>query len=87
MGKDACDNMLECNHLPDACTNELHEEGLMQRQRKGDDRSYFQRVLERDRNLIIACVVLVVAMNFETGRYLLFPFKIYSTWVHEMCRK
>jgi Peptidase M50B-like len=85
--------MTECHALPDACTNELHEERVIQRQggTKGDrdtvadGRSHIQRVVERDRNLIIACVVLVVLMNFETGRYILYPFKIFSTWVHELC--
>lgn len=82
---DDCHRMTECHALPDACTNEIHEEAVINRQAKDDNRSYIQRVVERDRNLIIACVILIVCMNFETGRYLLYPFKIFSTWVHEMC--
>jgi hypothetical protein len=84
--------MTECHALPDACTNEVHEERVISRQggakgdRDGDDgRNLVQRVITRDRNLIIACVVLIVLMNFDTGRYLLYPFKIFSTWVHELC--
>ena len=81
----ACDRVLDCDHLPDACTNDIREEKLMQRQLKHDGRSRLRRMLERDRNLIIACIVLVIAMNFEEGRYLLYPFRLFSTWVHEMC--
>jgi Peptidase M50B-like len=73
----------EC--LPDACGNEIREERLMKRQCRDDDRNVFRRALERDRNLIIACVVLIVLMNISTGRYVLYPFMIFSTWVHEMC--
>jgi hypothetical protein len=78
---------LECNPLPDACTNDLREERLIHRQRKHkfDDRNWLQRLLERERNLIIACIILVIAMNWTEGRYLLYPFMIFSTWVHEMC--
>ena len=73
----------EC--LPDACGNEEHGQKLVERQRRDDHRNMFQRAIDRDRNLIIACVILVVLMNISTGRYLLYPFMIFSTWVHEMC--
>jgi Peptidase M50B-like len=73
----------EC--LPDACGNEEHSQKLVERQRRDDHRNMFQRAIDRDRNLIIACVVLVLLMNISTGRYVLYPFMIFSTWVHEMC--
>mmetsp|Transcript_55291 Transcript_55291/g.134299 ORF Transcript_55291/g.134299 Transcript_55291/m.134299 type:complete len:512 (+) Transcript_55291:280-1815(+) len=117
-----CDasSLMECG-LPDACTNELHEENLIKRQQRkpkkgssngltgstdgGGDDQYYQmndptinnngndidnrhpvrRFVERERNLLIACLVLVFALNVSTGRYLLYPFMIISTWVHEMC--
>jgi hypothetical protein len=76
----------EADHcLPDACGNEVHEQKLIERQRRDDNRNIFQRAIERDRNLIIACTVLIVLMNISTGRYVLYPFMIFSTWVHEMC--
>ena len=80
-----CQRMMECNPLPDACTNELHEDAVLNRQQQNDDRPYIQRVIARDRNLIIACIALAILMNFTEGRYVLYPFKIFSTWVHEMC--
>ena len=71
--------------LPDACGNYEHGQYLMERQRKDDGRNFFQRLLSRDRYLIVACVILIALMNVPTGRYVLYPFKIFSTWVHEMC--
>jgi Peptidase M50B-like len=71
--------------LPDACGNDVREEKLIERQQRGDGRSLFERAIDRDRNLIIACAILIVLMNISTGRYVLYPFKIFSTWVHEMC--
>ena len=115
-----CDasSLMECG-LPDACTNELHEENLLKRQQRkpkknkqndnilagtangGDDQYYrmndpaitdnidnrhpVRRFVERERNLLIACLVLVFALNVSTGRYVLYPFMIISTWVHELC--
>lgn len=73
----------EC--LPDACGNDEREAKLIKRQRRDDGRNFVERAIDRDRNLIIACVVLVLLMNISTGRYVLYPFMIFSTWVHEMC--
>ncbi|KAL3923755.1 MAG: hypothetical protein SGILL_001467 [Bacillariaceae sp.] len=80
---------LDCTALPDACTNEVREEKLIQRQQKkmgeNDTRNWLHRFVERERNLLIACVVLVVCLNLKYARYILYPFMIFSTWVHEMC--
>eukprot|EP00934_Nitzschia_sp_Nitz4_P001083 Nitzschia sp. Nitz4//scaffold37_size175936//158670//159656//NITZ4_002067-RA/size175936-processed-gene-0.234-mRNA-1//-1//CDS//3329549851//1083//frame0 len=75
----------DCAALPDACTNEIREERLIQRQDVDDDRTWIRRLCERDRNLVIACIILVICLNWTTGWYLLYPFRIFSTWVHEMC--
>lgn len=75
----AYEKAMDCTHesLPDACGNDIREEKLLERQSQG--------IVYRERNLLIACAVLIVAMNISTGRYLLYPFMIFSTWVHEMC--
>lgn len=79
---------LDCQQLPDACTNEVREERLIERQQRrkdeNDNRIWIHRFIERERNLIIACIVLVVCLNTTEGRYILYPFMIFSTWVHEM---
>jgi Peptidase M50B-like len=84
-----CEQALDLKRLPDACTNDIREEKLMERQKKQknefDNRNWLHRLVERERNLLIACVILVVCMNISTGRYVLYPFMIFSTWVHEMC--
>jgi hypothetical protein len=83
-----CEQAMDCQALPDACTNEVREERLIERQQRkkdeNDNRLWVHRFVERERNLLIACVVLVVLLNFTEGRYILYPFKIFSTWVHEM---
>ena len=79
---------MDCYHLPDACTNDIREEDLIQRQQRakdGDRRHCCQRFWDRDRNLIIASIILIIALNIYEGRILLYPFRIMSTWVHEMC--
>jgi hypothetical protein len=84
-----CEQALDYNRLPDACTNDVREEKLMERQKKKknelDNRNWLHRFVERERNLLIACVVMVICMNISTGRYILYPFMILSTWVHETC--
>jgi Peptidase M50B-like len=70
--------------LPDACGNDLREESLIAAQQKDDGRSRIERVFQRDKILLGACIVMVILMNIQTGRYLLYPFKLFATWVHEM---
>ena len=74
---------MECEP-PDACDNDTREMRLLSRQEKAD-KSSWERFLARDRHLIIACVALAVLMNLPDGRYVLYPFMIFSTWIHEMC--
>ena len=44
-----------------------------------------QRTLAREGRLILAAVVLVALMNLPYGRFVLYPFTLFSTWIHEMC--
>ena len=78
-----CESPLD--QLPDACSNDTRQERLISSQQKDSSKSKIQRFFERERTLIFACVVIGFAMNFTEGQYLLYPFKLFSTWVHEMC--
>jgi hypothetical protein len=71
--------------MPDACGNELRQDKLMRQQDRHDDRPWWQRAFERDKKLLGACLILVILLNINTGRYVLYPFRIFSTWIHEMC--
>lgn len=71
--------------LPDACGNDVREERLLQRQTRQQQQSWITFFVKRERYLLVAGLVLVLSMNTSTGRYVLYPFKIFSTWVHEMC--
>jgi len=74
---------MECEP-PDACTNDTRELRLLSRQ-DGTGKGAWQRFMDRERHLIIACAVIVLLMNFIEGRWILYPFMIFSTWIHEMC--
>lgn len=50
-----------------------------------DGQSRWERLWERDRNLIIVIVFLMLVINMPYVRYILYPFMIFSTWTHEMC--
>jgi hypothetical protein len=80
-----CESAID--QLPDACANDDREQTLIQNQQKhgSDGRSRIKRFFDRERKLIFACVVVGIALNFTEGRYILYPFMIFSTWVHEMC--
>ena len=78
---------IDCAHdvLPDACGNEIREERLLKRQNRKQGQPWLVFFLSRERFLIVAAFILVVLMNSATGRLVLYPFKIFSTWIHEMC--
>lgn len=41
--------------------------------------------MRRDKPLIIAIIAMVVCLNTRYLTYVLYPFMIFSTWVHESC--
>ena len=41
--------------------------------------------LAREKRLLLAAAVLILLMNVPYGRYVLYPFTLFSTWIHEMC--
>ena len=65
---------MECGDYVNSCSDAVPERA-----------SRFREVSEREQSLVRAIVVLVFLMNIPYGRYLLYPFMIFSTWVHEMC--
>ena len=71
--------------MPDACGNDIREEKLLQRQTRRQEQSWIVYFMNRERYLLIAGLILIFFMNTSTGRYVLYPFQIFSTWVHEMC--
>lgn len=75
-------NILNCE-LPDACADDnTREEPLFTPK---EHASLWQQLYERDQPLLRSTLVLIVLMNINYGRYILYPFMIFSTWVHEMC--
>ena len=42
-------------------------------------------LLRRERSLLVALLLVVILLNVPYGNWALYPFKLFSTWVHEMC--
>jgi len=53
-------------------------------QMTGDDDGPAKKFLKRDKQLLKAIAAMVVLMNIETLSRVLYPFKIFSTWIHEL---
>ncbi len=41
--------------------------------------------LSRERTLLVALLLVVVLLNVPYGSWVLYPFMLFSTWVHELC--
>lgn len=50
-----------------------------------EDRTFVMQGLSENRYLLGALVTLLLLSNIPYGRYMLYPFELFSTWIHEMC--
>jgi hypothetical protein len=41
--------------------------------------------IQRDKPLLVAIVAMILLMNIPMVGMILYPFKIFSTWIHELC--
>ena len=46
---------------------------------------YFRESFKRDGRLLLVTLGILICMNIPFVRYALYPFDVYSTWVHELC--
>jgi hypothetical protein len=72
---------------PEVCANdeESKEQHLLKHAAFDDNANIVQRTLKRDRAMIVAILLMVVLMRIPYLKYILYPFMIFSTWVHEFC--
>lgn len=54
-------------------------------QSTGEHDGRLKSFLKRDKPLLIAIAAMVILMNIEKVSLVLYPFKIFSTWIHEQC--
>ena len=70
---------------PDAESSK--EEHLLSQETNESD-NYIQKFMKRDKTLVRSIVAMVILMNLprelEKLSYILYPFKIFSTWIHEL---
>lgn len=41
-------------------------------------------LFERDKRLLRAIFLIIILLNFDIGQKVLYPFKLFSTWIHEL---
>ena len=46
---------------------------------------YFRESFKRDGRLILITVLIVIIMNIPILKWIVYPFTIFSTWIHELC--
>jgi len=46
---------------------------------------YFRDIFKRDGRLLLITLGILICMNIPYVRLALYPFSIYSTWIHELC--
>jgi hypothetical protein len=46
---------------------------------------YLSETMRRDERFVLITIAICIAMNVPYLRWLLYPFTIFSTWIHEIC--
>jgi hypothetical protein len=46
---------------------------------------YFRESFTRDGRLLIIILLIIICMNIPIIKWILYPFTIFSTWIHELC--
>jgi hypothetical protein len=46
---------------------------------------YFRETFKRDGRLLLITVAILIVMNIPYLNWVLYPFTIFSTWIHELC--
>ena len=71
---------------PEVCAdvdNNKHEHLLRHSTNSGESR--IQAFMKRDKPLVVGIVAMVLFMNTPYLKFILYPFMIFSTWIHESC--
>lgn len=71
---------------PEVCgpNAEISKEQHLIRQTTGYGDNALTKFVKRDKQLLLSIVAMVFLMNVQQLSYLLYPFKIFSTWIHEL---
>lgn len=73
---------------PEVCgahADEAKEVHLSKHLSSNANDNIIQRTIRRDKPLLCAIAAIVICLNIRYLQYVLYPFMIFSTWVHEMC--
>ncbi|CAB9504224.1 expressed unknown protein [Seminavis robusta] len=81
-------DMLDTLCTPPEVCGEAAEDNKRQhllQQTTNDGTNFFTKNVKRDKALLVAILLMAVVLHIPTVRFILYPFMIFSTWVHEMC--
>lgn len=71
---------------PEVCANaEDSKAQHLLRHKTDDSANFFQKTITRDKPLLVAVLIMAVILHTPFLKFSLYPFMIFSTWVHEMC--
>ena len=72
---------------PEVCGDnaEDNKTSHLLRHSKHNNENFVRRTISRDKPLLVAILIMAVILHTPYFKLTLYPFLIFSTWVHEMC--
>ena len=72
---------------PEVCGKDAdqNKEKHISKQITDDNDNFIQKVLKRDKPLLVGIAMMVILIRIPYLKFFLYPFVIFSTWIHEMC--
>lgn len=80
------DQVIDICAPPEVCANleDNKREHLLQHTSE-EGANFIQKTVRRDKSLFVAILAMVFVLHVPYLKFTLYPFMIFSTWVHEMC--
>lgn len=89
MGGNPCgstDQVIDLCAPPEVCANlEDNKREHLIKHTTEDGTNFVKKTVQRDKALFVAILLMVVVLHVPYLKFTLYPFLIFSTWVHEMC--
>lgn len=88
MGGNPCetDHVIDLCAPPEVCANlEDNKREHLIKHTTDDGANFITKTVQRDKALLVAIFAIVIILHIPYLKFILYPFLIFSTWVHEMC--
>lgn len=71
---------------PEVCANaEDNKASHLLRHQNNDKENFVLKTIQRDKPLLVAILMMAIILHTPYFKFTLYPFMIFSTWVHESC--